>query len=136
SWTATSDARIKTVDAEYLLGLADVIQLRPVVFTYKGNDTATQELGASSAEGTKAYSGEAPYPGSEHYLAARDATQFVGLIAQEVEPIFPGMITEKDGFIDGVATSIKQLDTTPLIFALVNAVKELKAEIEALKAGA
>jgi hypothetical protein len=111
AWTAISDARVKTVEAEYQVGLEAVRQLRPVVYAYKGND------------------------GELHAEAARSGEQFVGLIAQEVEAIFPGMVSRKDGVIDGRPVSdLRTLDTSELIFALINAVKELKAEIEELKA--
>ena len=47
----------------------------------------------------------------------------------------PGMVTQGEGVIDGQSVSdMRTLDTTELLFALVNCVRELKAEIEALKA--
>ena len=54
-----------------------------------------------------------------------------GLIAQEVQKIIPEAV-----FVDIVDTEIKDalgLDTTPIIGYLVEAIKELKAEIEMLK---
>jgi hypothetical protein len=57
------------------------------------------------------------------------------LIAQEVEKICPGMVTEHAGFIDGKPTQIKDIDSGPLIYALVNAVKELSARIAVLEGG-
>ena len=60
----------------------------------------------------------------------------VGLVAQDVEDVMPEMVTKGDGEIDGEkVTDLRTLDTTALIFALVNAVRELTAEIDALKAG-
>lgn len=60
--------------------------------------------------------------------------QFVGLIAQDVQKVIPEAVSEReDGYLD--------LDTTPINFALINAIKELKtandqlrAEFEAYKA--
>ncbi len=53
--------------------------------------------------------------------------EFVGLIAQDVLPHFPEAVhKEKDGFY--------RLDTTPISFAVINAVKELKAENDQLRA--
>jgi hypothetical protein len=44
------------------------------------------------------------------------------------------MVTERAGYIDGVAVNdMRDIDTTPLLFALINAVKELKARVEALE---
>ena len=59
----------------------------------------------------------------------------VGLVAQEVEEVMPGMVTQGEGVIDGQQVSdMRMLDTTELLFALVNCVRQLKAEIAALKA--
>ena len=100
AWAALSDARIKTVTAEYETGLEEVLQLRPVIYTYK--------------------------TGGEQ--------EFVGLVAQEVEQVMPGMVGRQKGFIDGEEVDdLRTLDTTELIFALVNSVRQLKAEIDALK---
>jgi hypothetical protein len=66
-----------------------------------------------------------------HYKKNNDLHQpsdreFVGLIAQEVLPHFPEAVRkEKDGYY--------RLDTTPIHFAMINAVKELKAENDDLK---
>jgi hypothetical protein len=123
-WTSSSDARIKTVDGDYELGLDEVLGLRPVVFRYKGNDTdvAPETRGAG------------PHKTSMHYLVAQKRAQFVGLIAQEVEPIFPGMVTKRAGFIDGQAVDdIRDLNANELTFALVNAVKALAARVAALE---
>ena len=46
----------------------------------------------------------------------------------------PEIITKSKGHIDGVAvTDLRSMDTAPLIFALINAVKELKARVEELE---
>ena len=117
AWGTTSDARIKTVQSEYEHGLDEVLALRPVVYTYKGNDTPTAD-------------GPSPHAG-----VADDATEFVGLVAQEVEPIFTGMVTRRAGFIDGEPVDdLRSLNTTELIFALVNAVKTLTARVAELEA--
>ena len=43
AWAVTSDERIKTVTGEYEAGLDEVLQLRPVTYVYKGNDTPTAD---------------------------------------------------------------------------------------------
>ena len=107
SWTAPSDARLKTVDGEYQSGLAAVLALRPVHYTYKGNDG--------------------------HGLSG----SFVGLVAQEVEDVMPEMVGIREGIINGRwVNDLRITDTSSLIFALVNAIKELKAELDELKAAA
>ena len=141
-WQAPSDDRIKNVIGEYESGLNEVLQLRPVVYTYKGNDTPTADFdllvpSEERKEMVKAteHSGPAPYPASLHYNLAKEGKQFVGFVAQELETVFPDMVSKNAGFIDGQAVSdLRGVDTSELIFALVNSVKALKAEIEALKA--
>jgi hypothetical protein len=133
-WTALSDARIKNVESDYTQSLAEIIQLNPVNYTYKGNDTPVAPTHALDAPPTKDEP-TVPYPNSAHYSAATEQKKFVGLVAQEVKAIFPEMVKLSDGYIDGQpVTDLHNLDTTPLIFALVNAIKELNARIEALEA--
>jgi len=126
AWQIISDARIKTVREEYTAGLDAVAALRPVRYVYKGNSS----LSAPSAGDRSELSPEA--------AALNDkaaAQEFVGLVAQEAEISMPDMIKQEVGYIDGKQVSdLRSLDTTPLIFALVNAVKELKAKVEALEA--
>jgi hypothetical protein len=111
-WGDSSDARIKTVERGYELGLNEILELRPVVYRYRGNDAA---------------------PGKAS-KRPRDRS-FVGLVAQEVERVFPGMVTKRKGFVDGrEVDDLRDLDTTELIFALVNAVQTLAAEVAELKA--
>ena len=127
AWGNSSDARIKDVEGDYTLGLDQVLALRPIVYRYKGNDTT----------GPPETRGAVPYAESPHAIVADARTAFVGLIAQEVETIFPGMVTTRVGYIDGEPVDdIRDLNTTELIFALVNAVKTLAAEVNALKATA
>lgn len=115
-WAATSDARIKDVRGDYKHGLAEVLKLQPVTFTYKGND------------------GLASDDPSPHAVAAAAKTPFVGLVAQQVEAVLPEMVSQEPGFIDGVAVGdLRRVDSSALIYALVNAVKELSARIEILE---
>jgi hypothetical protein len=132
-WATSSDARIKTVVGDYAQGLDDVLALRPVTFVYKGNDTPSADVNDTLRQDVRA-TRAAPFPASPHYQVARDQTEFVGLIAQEVEAIFPDMVTTREGFIDGAPADIKQLNTGSLIFALLNAVKTLAARVAALEA--
>jgi hypothetical protein len=134
-WSDSSDARIKNVQGDYAVGLDAVAQLRPVTFTYKGNDTTESPDHIPSADGTKSKDALAvPYPNSPHRQVAESSKTFHGLIAQEVEAIFPEMVTVRNGYIDGEQVNdIRDLDTTPLIFALINAIKELKARVETLE---
>lgn len=106
SWTATSDVRLKNVSGDYERGLDAVQRLRVVRFHYKPDNPRNEP----------------------------SDRPFVGLVAQDVQKVFPEAVKLRDdGYLD--------LDTTPIHFALINAVKELKtghdsrdAEIETLKA--
>ena len=61
--------------------------------------------------------------------------EFVGFVAQDLEQIMPSMVSQQRGLIDGEEVSdLRTVDTTELVFMLVNCVKQLKAEIEELKA--
>jgi hypothetical protein len=140
SWLALSDARIKTVQGNYEPGLAEIIKLDPIRYIYKGNDTPTnslarQRLHEDDPESEPVEIGSTPYPASYHYIAAKAEKLFVGLIAQDVEEVFPDMISKRTAFIDGVEVNdLLELNPSNLVYALINAVKELKAEIDALKA--
>lgn len=136
-WADHCDARIKTVLGGYDRGLNEIKQLRPVYFTFKGNDTDSPPSSTSDANLEPAVEEEvltAPYPNSAHYGAAVKGTQYVTVIAQEAEVPLPEMVTKSSGYIDGVKVDdLRELDTTPLIYALINAVKELAAKVETLE---
>ena len=61
---------------------------------------------------------------------------YVGLVAQETEGVMPEMVSQGKGLLpDGTEVDdFRTLDSTALTFALVNAVKELSAEVNSLKA--
>jgi hypothetical protein len=108
SWTAVSDARIKTVEGDYTPGLTELLQLRPVTYRYRPNCGITAT-----------------------------ATSYVGLIAQEVAPVLPDMVHTTNGIIDGQpVTDLMALDVNELQYVLLNAIRELSARVEALEAAA
>jgi hypothetical protein len=114
-WATLSDIRIKNVLREYDSSLDTVMKLRPIVYTYKGNDTF----------------GGIPI----HKEAAETGRTFVGLAAQEVEIICPGIVGRQNGTIDGNPVGdLRTLDTGPLLYAVINAVKELAARLEKVEA--
>jgi hypothetical protein len=108
SWVATSDARLKEAVTDYSAGLAKVMALRPVAYCYNGRGGST-----------------------------RDGRRYVGLVADEVEGVMPEMVGTISELLDpgdAAPSEIKTLDTTALIFALVNCVKELATRITSLEA--
>ena len=122
-WTDTSDARIKTVIGDYTHGLAEIETLQPVLYSFRGNDTPEPHSRKEPS----------PYPESTHYQVAKDGIQYIGLIAQDCAAL-PEMVTATKGNIDGIPVDdLLTLDTGALIFALVNAVKELSARVKTLE---
>lgn len=107
SWTASSDERIKDVLGDYVPGLGDIVRLRPVSYRYKGNDAAPGQLGSPTDK------------------------IHVGLVAQEAELIIPSLVTKKEGYVDEQKVDdFRVLDPSELIFALINAVRELKRRLD------
>lgn len=106
SWSATSDLRAKKDVEEFADGLAVLRQFRPVRFRYNNL--------VPSLQSNRAY---------------------VGVIAQEVEPLAPYMVelceTETTS---GENMDLLQFDPSAMPFLLTNAVKELDAEVQLLKA--
>lgn len=130
-WADNSDARIKTVLGAYDAGLQEILALTPVRYRFKGNDYMPDDKPFLSRD-EKDKEHKHPVRSLHHLVTDRE---FVGLVAQDVEGVMPEMVSRMAGVIDGRRVDdMRSLDTGPLIFALINAVKELKAEIDQLKA--
>ena len=134
AWADSSDIRIKTVTGDYEVGLAEILQLQPKRFTYKGNDTPAPptdtHFPTADEEPEPETDPTVPYANSPHYKVALDGTEYIGLIAQEIETIIPTMVNQRAAFIDGQpVTDLRDVDSTELIYALVNAVKSLSASL-------
>lgn len=116
--TASSDGRLKNVQGKFTRGLDAIVQIQPKVFTWK----------------------------PESGMNPDDVN--VGFIAQDVLPAIPEAVgttktsdveeTDKDGKKNKKAkredAEFLTLSDRPIIAALVNAVKELKADNDALRA--
>jgi hypothetical protein len=103
TWAIYSDARVKDDIKDYTKGLSEVVALQPKSFVFNGKN--------NTVAGEKS----------------------VGLIAQDVQPIFPDSISVLD---------LDPLDDIPdpmlfnyneINFALINAIKELNERIERLE---
>jgi hypothetical protein len=108
TWTNISDARVKTDVTPYALGTAALNQLRPVNYIYNGD-----------------------------YGTPKNGIVQTGLIAQEVLTTPLSSMVGTRVYTDpktGVETTLYDLNTNQLVFALVNAVKELTARVTALEA--
>lgn len=109
SWVAPSDIRIKNIVGGYDRGLDDILRLNPVVYEYKGNNPSTK-------------------------LIAADRRRFVGLVAQDVENVFPDMVMKVDSEIDGKPVSdMRNMDITELTFAMINAFRTLSERVAVLE---
>lgn len=108
TWTNVSDARIKKDVTPYNLGTSALNQLRPVTYIYNGE-----------------------------YGSPDNGVVQTGLIAQEVlttplaSMVGTRVYTDPD---TGVETTLYDVNTNQLVFALINAVKELSARVTALEA--
>ncbi len=108
AWTTISDASVKQDVAPYTRGLAAIVALKPVQFRY--------------AKGTPFAEAEKP------------SRQLFGLIADEVKPHVPEIVgTTKATVGKKEGVELSTLEPGNLIYALINAVKELNAKVAALE---
>lgn len=107
TWTIASDSRLKTVKGEYQKGLAEICQVRPVRYEYNGK---------------------------AGFIA--DSKEQISILAQELMQVFPECVGTYKGKLeeDGPEVDIYNYNGHAITFALINAIKELKAEIDILKA--
>lgn len=110
NWATTSDERIKRNIVASAKGLAEILQAQVRNFQYKPEE-------------------EMPKTPSGKPIASKldpDKVQ-TGFIAQEIQQVFPEAVrTDNLGYLS--------VTLDPIVYALVNAVKELSAEVESLKA--
>ena len=107
SWDAWSDSRVKENIKPYVKGLTEILLVNPVNYGYNGL--------ANTLKGI----------------------EYTGVIAQEIKDIFPETVNTYKAKLneeDVEKTELYSFNSTALTFALINAVKELKAEIDLLKA--
>lgn len=105
TWAVISDIRLKQDVSPYQRGLSDILKLDPIAYRWNGK-------------------GGVPDDGIWHY----------GLSAQQVEESMPELVREMEHADGDEAMILKSYSPTDLTFALLNAIKELHAEIEDLKA--
>lgn len=103
--TNASDIRSKDVVGAYQAGLEQVLELNPILFTKK--------------EGF-----------------GKQGVTLAGVVAQELEQVIPQAVsTGKVETMNGeIIEDFKTVDTSYIIFSLVNAVKELSAKCDSLQA--
>ena len=115
SWSTTSDRRLKKNIVDNSLGLDAIKQLRVTSFEYRSREEIDMSEFPTADEPRKVVLGE----GNEGV--------HTGVIAQEVESIIPECLEVSD-------FGVKTVNNDPIVWALVNAVKELSAKVEELEA--
>ena len=106
TWTVVSDERIKENVRPYEKGLAEILKVETKLFDYNG---------------------KAKYP---------KLKDNVGVIAQEIQEIFPETISTFEAKLnedDEKETELLKFDSHALTFALINSVKELSAKVNELQ---
>lgn len=107
TWTIASDQRVKENVNPYTKGLETILQINPVTYDYNG------KAGFSKITGN------------------------IGVIAQDIVDVLPeGISTFKAKLneTDEEETELFNFNSHALTYVLINAIKELKAEIDELKA--
>jgi hypothetical protein len=107
TWATTSDARIKKNIEDNNDGLNKINQIQVRNFEYRTLDEIVDFDEPKSA------------------VVKKDGIQ-LGVIAQEIETILPDVVTEE-------STGVKTVNADNITWYLVNAVKELSAQVEELK---
>lgn len=98
SWATFSDQRLKDVRGGFGRGMAELLKLEPIRYTYKVNNP----------------------------LGLRGAGEYVGFSAQAVQAVIPEAVsTSASGYL--------QVNADPILWTMLNALKELKAENDDLR---
>jgi len=105
SWGALSDYRVKKDIRTFTRGLPELMQVQPRIFKYNGKAV----------------------------LAPDDGRDYIGVVAQELQPIVPSMVsTLADVSVDG--RQLLTVDPSDFIYMLTNAVQEQNTQLQTLKA--
>jgi hypothetical protein len=107
TWSNPSDVRLKNNIEDYAKGLPELMQVKVKTWEYNGKGGTT--------EGMKG----------------------LGVIADEIKEVLPDTVNDYKAKLnegDLEDTSIKKFDATEITWLLVNAVKELKAQLDTVKA--
>ena len=112
TWSTTSDRRIKKNIVDNNIGLAAINQLRVRNFEYRTEEEIIEDYPELTDVVKSA-------------VVEKEGLQ-VGAIAQEIKEILPDVVVT-------ASTGVMSVDPDNLTWYLVNAVKELSAEIEQLK---
>ena len=108
TWETVSDMGVKRNIVDSVKGLAEIMQLRVRTFNYK----AAADMPVNS-EG-------------EPLITGLDSEKLItGVVAQELQRVFPEAVTEN-------STGLLSINADSVLWALVRAVQELNAKVDAL----
>ena len=116
SWSTTSDRRLKKNIVDNNKGLAEINQLRVTNFEYRLKDEIDMSEFPLADDPKEVVIG-----------GGKEGEVQTGVIAQEIESVIPECIKVSE-------KGAKTVNTDPIMWAMLNAVKELSAENNALKA--
>jgi hypothetical protein len=106
TWSTTSDQRLKKNIVDNTVGLGAITSIRVRNFEYRLPEEVDAELKPTDA-------------------VIRSGVQ-LGVIAQELQAVLPECVKTE-------STGVMSVDTDNLIWYAINAIKELKAEVDSLK---
>ena len=109
AWATTSDRRIKKNIVDNTDGLDKIKQIQVKNFEYRTKDEITDWSGSDV----------------DSVTIEKEGTQ-LGVIAQEIQEIFPDVVTERDN-------GCLSVDSDNIVWYLVNAVKELSEKVKELE---
>lgn len=129
TWTIASDARLKTDIQPYTKGLKEILQIKPVTYKYNGKGGIGRQKGLIKN----------PVTGEDEEIDLVDTELLsktnVGVIAQDIQDVVPEAVASHKGKInedDKDETDILDFNSHSLTYILINAVKELSAQVDSL----
>jgi hypothetical protein len=144
-WTVSSDARLKTNIQPYKKGLKEILKINPVNYQYNGEGGIGHKKVCTVDPAEKnecSGTGGLGHEGCTAKCIEEDVTDvellsktYVGVIAQDIQSILPDTVTSHKGKLnkdDKDETDLLDFDGHELTYLLINALKELSAEIDSL----
>ncbi len=127
NYNVTSDEKLKQNIREYNAGLALVKQINLKKYKYKPRKEQKIKDPDESNEEGKEHGDEVV----EEEILVTDDREYFGVVAQELQAVAPDLV---GSFKDADGSETLTVNQTALTFVLINAVKELSAEVEELRA--
>ena len=121
SWAAASDGRLKTNVEDYQVGLSFIESLQPVTYNWRARKDISPELPDYQENSDEPCRGE--------------GKRYAGFIAQDIRAVIDAHTDVPDGqHLWSEQNGVQTIAPAELIPILVNAIRELAAEVANLKA--